>query len=164
MSLADYLTLQNVLTGVFIAVCTWLLAVKLTNQSKQRAINQIGHKLVIDIENLCRELASPSDHRRYVRTDLPEEADINNYLRKHIENYVKQRVSKYISEAYYNDQTIGKIRSKVKVTEITIPRMGDGIQISFKLGLGFFSDHTTYFKPSPFAHASWFFQQEVLSK
>lgn len=164
MSLTEYLSSSNILTGVFIAICTWLFAVKLTNQSKQRAITQIGHKLVIDIENLCRELASPSDHRRYVKTDLPAEADLDNYLRKHIETYVKSRVSKYITEAYYNDSTIGIIRSKVKVTKIIIPRMGDAIQISFKLGFGFFSDFTTYFKPSPFAHASWFFQQEVLSK
>lgn len=164
MSLSDYLSLPNILAGVFIAVCAWLFAVKLTNQSKQRAINHIGHKLVIDIENLCRELASPSDHRRYVKTDLPVEADIDNYLRKYVEAYIKQRVSKYISEAYYNDSSIGKIRSRVSVTVIAIPRMGNAIQISFKLGFGLFSDYTTYFKPSPFAHASLFFQQEVLSK
>lgn len=164
MSLLDYITLPNILTGVFIAVCTWLLVVKLKNQSKQHAINQIGHKLVDDIENLCRELASPSDHRRYVRTDLPAEADINNYLRKHIESYIKLRVTKYINEAYYNDPSIGRIRSKVNVSVVVITRMGETIQISFKLGFGLFSDYTTYFKPSPFAHASWFFQEQILSR
>jgi hypothetical protein len=164
MSLSDYLTVSNILTGVFLAVCTWLLVVKLTNVSKQRAIDQIGYKLIDDIENLCRELASPSDHRRYVKTDLPQEADVDNYLRKHVEVYLQQRVTKYISDAYYNDRSIGKIRFKVKVSVTPVSRMGNTIQISFKLGFGFFSDYITYFKASPYAHASMFFQKEILSK
>lgn len=164
MTLPDYLSLSNTLTGVFIAGCAWLFVVKLKSPSKQRAMCRISKQLVIDIEKLCRELASPSDHRRHMRTDLSAKADINNYLRKHIESYLKLRVSKYISDAYYNDPAIGRIRSRVKVSVVVVSRMGETIQISFKLGFGLMSDYTTYFKPSPYAHMSWFFQHEVLAK
>lgn len=150
--------------GLAIGTLGWLLYVKQSNKSHQHMINVVGHQLVNDIEHLCRELASPSDHRRYIKTDLPVEGDQSNYLRKHIESYLKRRVTKYIDAAFYSDRSVGRVKVTIKVAAVNIAHMGEVIKISFKLGRGFFMDHVTYFKPSTFAHATDFFKHEVLSK
>ncbi|ANH51599.1 hypothetical protein RAY_134 [Erwinia phage vB_EamM_RAY] len=150
--------------GLVIGILVWLLHVKLSNKSHQHVYDVVGHQLVNDIEHLCRELASPSDHRRYIKTDLPPQGDQINYLRKHIESHLKARVTKYIDAACYNDRTARRPRAKLHVKVVNLAHMGQGLEISFKLGRGIFTDHRTYFKPSTYAHVSLFFKDEVLSK